>query len=254
VVKIAILYTTFLRNELMHKTVESIFNNWREGFFLKVADQYPMVKENGWEYEVWANKNRFDYCYLPFDCGLSYARNWLVKDVLGEGFKYCIVTADSIQFIPETIRHLDRAVSYMEANHDVGILGFDLLNRFPWECTMEFNAGRFILTAVSQTYQDPGTGMILKDCDICRNFFLARIDTLAAVTWDEQLKLAEHEDFFWRYKQAGYKVRWTPDVVAEYVNSKPSEHVRYRNRIYTEFYRLLAKKYNLTGPVEYRKA
>lgn len=39
--------------------------------------------------------------------------------------------------------------------------------------------------------------------DFVLNFFLARTEMLRSVRWDSELKICEHEEFFWRLKKAG---------------------------------------------------
>ena len=40
-------------------------------------------------------------------------------------------------------------------------------------------------------------------CDYVGNCFVAYRDILQAIRWDEELKVEEHWDFFWRAKLAG---------------------------------------------------
>jgi GT2 family glycosyltransferase len=46
--------------------------------------------------------------------------------------------------------------------------------------------------------------------EIVLNFFIARVDVLRKVPWDAAQKIIEHEDFFWRCKQAGVSVGYCP--------------------------------------------
>lgn len=249
--KIAIIYTTFLRDQLAKKTIISIIKNWIPEFDLFVGDQGRETPENEKEFFDFFIREAGTWKPLPFDCGVSYARNILLKQAAGKGIKYCILTADSIAFIPETVANLNKGVQFLEDHPEVGILGFDLKDRAPWEYFLEIKNNSFYLTKTGAIETDPATGLRVKRCDICRQFFLAKIDTILNVQWDEQLKTGEHEDFFWRYKQAGYKVFWTPDICGQYVNDKPAEYVKYRNRQYTEFRRILFRKHNLSNWVEY---
>ncbi|MDI6729839.1 MAG: hypothetical protein QMD44_13080, partial [Thermodesulfovibrionales bacterium] len=186
-----------------------------------------------------------------FDCGVSYARNYLIQAAFKKGIRYCLLTADSIEFIPETVANLAKAINFLQNNPGIGILGFDLKDRTPWEYFMDLKDNHFLLKKNDAIEIDPATGLRIKRCDICRQFFLARIETIVKVKWDEDLKTGEHEDFFWRYKQAGYKVCWTPDIIGNYINYKPAGYVKYRNRQYSEFREILFRKHNLNNWVEY---
>lgn len=254
--KIAILYTTFIRPELAHQTLFSIYQNWQDNFFLLVADQgepedRKLIFPFSEEFATFMEKLK--YFHLPFDCGLSFARNFLVEKALEMKIDYCLITADSIQFTPQTIEKLQAAISYLRSDKALGILGFELNGRIPWEFFMDIKDGHFFLKKPGDLKTDEKTGLRVKECDICRNFFLAKTKILSKIRWDDELKLCEHEDFFWRFKQAGYKAAWTPNISAEYINSKTPQYEGFRNRIYTEYMQLLQKKYHLSGWVIYDK-
>ena len=117
---------------------------------------------------------------------------------------------------------------------------------------MDLNSHAFILSPAKESIWDRDSGLFVWRCDICRNFFLAKTETLLRVKWDEDLKLCEHEDFFWRYKQAGYKVYWTGDISGKYIDFKPPEYVKMRTRMYTVFRKVLQKKYGIRGWVIYK--
>lgn len=245
--KVAILYTTFLRDGLMFQTVKSILDNWHKDFILLVGDQGSQDPQKLFFCQ---NYDKVKYFTLPFDCGLSFARNSLVQRASALGCDYSIITADSIKFIPETIRQLDNAIEFMNSHQDIGILGFDLRDRTPWEFDMDLKEGKFILTKNNITHFS--NGLITKECDICRNFFLARTKALLQVRYDNDLKLCEHEDFHWRFKQSGWRVRWTADIAGQYINEKSEEYLQYRQRMYQEFRNILMRKYHLNDWVEYR--
>lgn len=249
--EIAIIYTTFLRDWLFNQTVRSISDNCKENnFLLLIGDQ---GRDGGIYQSVTGSpvKMRHIWTNQPFDCGVSFSRNNLIATAHELGIKYCLLTADSIKFIPETVNNLNRAVQFLENSPDIGILGFDLKDRVPWEYFMDIQNNRFMLKKNSLIETDPSTGLRIKRCDICRQFFLGKIDTILSVKWDEQLKTGEHEDFFWRYKQSGYKVCWTPDITAQYIDYKPAEYLKYRMRQYNEFREILFKKHNLNDWVQY---
>lgn len=244
--KIAIIYTTFLRDELMKKTVGSIASNWSEFTLLVCYQGHPPI--------ISFLLPDTHILELPFDCGLSAARNEGVRWAARHGYEYCLITADSIKFTFKTMKKLALAQEFLKTIDVAGIIGFNLKNRVPWEYKMELAQGRFLL---SQTQSEKlchleGGDLFVKDCDICRNFFLAKTQALLEVPWDDALKLSEHEDFFWRFKQSPWKVFWTPEISAEYIDEKPAGYLQYRNRMYTEFRKLLSNKYNLSGWVEYK--
>jgi hypothetical protein len=78
-------------------------------------------------------------------------------------------------------------------------------------------------------------------CDYVGNCFVAYRDILQAIRWDEELKVEEHWDFFWRAKLAGMKVAVATDHVFNHVHVDPPGYVRHR----PEYLRLGTKKHGL---------
>lgn len=243
---IAIIYTTFLRDELFQQTIQSIYDVWQDNFILLIGDQNTRLS-----YPIPRMRDPTHWYPLPFDCGVSYARNYLIQAASQVSADFCLLTADSIAFTLDTVCKLKEGIRFLAHHPETGILGFDLKDRTPWEYNMNIKNNSFLLSNAGPLETDPLTGLRFKYCDICRQFFLAKIDTLLSVKWDERLKTGEHEDFFWRYKLAGYKVCWTPDITGQYIDYKPPEYVKYRNRQYTEFRKVLFNKYHLNNWVEY---
>lgn len=253
---VAIIYTTFLRDELMKETISSIQKNIPKTgqYHLIVGDQSPNAEKRAFFEALVRSNGRVDYLPLKFDCGLSEARNRLILMAQEKGFELCLLTADSIAFDCLTMRFMKKAISLLTNCLKFDLLGFELTHRVPWEFYMDIGTkdeDRFFeFSRASDIYEDPDTGLDIVECDICRNFFLATTSSLCNVMWDTALKMAEHEDFFWRYKQAGYKVAWTPDITGQYIYNRSEEYSKYRNR-YHEFQTILMKKYQLTQWARY---
>ena len=89
--------------------------------------------------------------------------------------------------------------------------------------------------------------------DICGNFFLAKTQCLIDSPWDKNLKLMEHEDFFWRLKQTHWKVFYTNYIQAQHIKlHEPSpEYKKMRNRMYSVFRSMLKEKYHINKWVRY---
>lgn len=269
--KLAICITTFLRDDLLYKTIQSVVARHTKDCVILVGDQgRGDDKKAQWitdmEHKLGGN---FFYRQFPFDCGLSAGRNRLVQLAKEKGCDLCLISADSIAF--KDMRRLSTVIaSVLEAEFD--LIGLNLENRIPWEAkTLNLIEGDsfeldFLRTKRGQ-YNDHAVGrtidknlsagrvvdgVVAYPCELVKNFFVARTDALLASPWDENLKLFEHEDFFYRFKQAGFKVAWTPDVTGEYVDHKPADYNRYRQRMYTEFKAILQKKYGIKGWITYK--
>jgi len=239
--KIAIIYTTFLRSELAMNTISSIISNWIPNSKLFIGDQNKIA---GKIYDVNLN---FEIFSLPFDCGLSYARNYLINKANEEGYKYCLITADSIEF--NSIANLQPVIDFMKKDDLTALVGFKLNNRVSWEYLMELVPGKhFNLIKPTETIED--NGIKYTECNIVKNFFLAKTEALLNVPWDNALKMHEHEDFFWRLKQKTYKVFYTDYFSANYIDFKPPEYLKYRQRMYSEFRKIFQEKYKIKGWVK----
>lgn len=82
---------------------------------------------------------------------------------------------------------------------------------------------------------------------MCSNFFLAKTETLIKNPWDNNLKMTEYEDFFWRLKNnTNYQVFFTSDIQGKHIKNKTEEYEKYRKLAYTQFNKLVCQKYNLT--------
>jgi glycosyltransferase involved in cell wall biosynthesis len=243
--KIAILLTTFLRDKLLDEVVNSIKGNWNGNWVLIVADQGKSIAKKASKY-VDASCL---YFALNFDAGLSFARNFLVREAVITSSDYCLITADSVKFTQKY--DFTPIIEFMESNERIGIVGFDIKNRIPYEYDIDLVPGKYF------TVKKPNNGLVnynniqFQKVDICRNFFLAKTQCLVENQWDEDLKLTEHESFAYELKKKGkWLVYWTNFIQGEYVDSKPPEYVKYRNRIYTEYLEVLKKKYNVTTKVK----
>jgi GT2 family glycosyltransferase len=239
--KVAILLTTFIRDELLYKTLQTIVEFFPKDAILLIADQGYETEKKLIEIAKIQAKIPCEYFKLEFDCGLSCARNYLVEKAQLHNCQYCLLTADSIQLTKKT-QNLDSIIGILEKNEEIGIIGFDILGRQPWEYYMVLTEGFKLIKSTDIIEYE---GQSFTKVDTCRNFFLAKTKVLVEVGWDVQLKLAEHEDFFYRLKQTSYKVIFTSAISGYYEDDKSSKYIQYRNRMYGEFSAKLKQKYGI---------
>ena len=240
--KIAIIYTTFLRNELAFETIQAIQSQLSENCILLLGDQ------NQSEQRINHNPNwHYTFYYsLPYDCGLSYARNYLVQQVNVLNYKYCLITADSIEFTQ--LYNFQPIIEFMESDSKIVKVGFQLNNRIPWEYNLTLDKAFTLHISNEWLLLD---NINYHKVDMCKNFFLAKTEALFEVPWDDDLKLGEHEDHCWRLKQAGYKTYHTNAISANYIKSDNPEYTAMRKRLYSEFIPKLCAKYNLQSWIHY---
>lgn len=247
---IAILFTTFLRNDLAIKNIQSICNNWKSEYRLFIGDQNNenqffknilSTRWGGWGFDKF-------YINLPFDCGLSYSRNLLILLAAKINCKYCLITADSIKFDEQY--DFTSVINFM-AKYKVNKIGFELKNRIKWELDMNLIPNKHFYFSKPTSNPIIYNNINFQPIDTCKNFFIATTESLLKVPYDNDLKLCEHEDHSWRYKQANFKTCFTNYISGTYIDEKPEEYKKYRQRIYTEFQDKLRKKYNINGWMEY---
>lgn len=249
--KIAIIYTTFLRPELVKQTLPSIVENTDNDIIILVGDQ---SKENDVKDICKSlNNNKIQYIKLGFDCGLSYARNFLVEKANELGCKYCWLSADSIMFTNKY--NINPIINFLEEDNKRGIVGVELYGRPEWHRDIDLVKGKHfhlkIPTRPIITFQD----IKFIPCDVIKNVFIAKTECLINNKWDNKLKLLEHEDFFWRLKNSEdfYQVFFTDYITTRYKDFKPNEYNKYRSRMHAEFRKKLQEKYKIVGWCKYDK-
>jgi GT2 family glycosyltransferase len=201
-----------------------------ERLLLSIAEYYPMANVYVADqnetldrdfYKKLRNKvydagllKRVSIEHLPYDCGLSYARNHLVRTTPN---KYKLILDDDMMFTRET--DIKKMVTLLEAHPRAGVVG-GLVTQLGSEVHFEFN-----LEIKDQTiYQVPDgqklrehMGIKYKRTGCVLNFALFRKELFDAVIWDNDLKVTEHMDFYLRLKSGTvYNVLYTPDVVIDH--------------------------------------
>jgi hypothetical protein len=249
---IAVILTTFLRKKLLYSTVQSILNNWNDDYILLIGDQSYKTNEekisSEKEFNSFFNKNKIHYYNLPYDCGLSFARNYLVKKANELNCDYCFLVADSQEFIEKY--NFNTIIEFLESDKDNGIVGFSCLKNKPdldWKWDLDLVPAGFIIKKPIRPIIK-FKGYEIQPVDVVQNFFLAKTEVLLDIKWDNELKLCEHEDYFWRLKtNTNYKVFFNNTIKYNFIKDRPEEYNQMRRRIYKEYKQKLMKKYNLSG-------
>lgn len=253
---IALIITTFLRDELLKENVEHLLSLLPENITIFIGDQ---GKPSADKVLLYSDHSQIKYFTFPFDSGLSKSRNELVKEANKLGFKYCIIGSDSI-FLNNTIDKIENIIEVMETG-EYDLVGFNLESRIPWEANINLIEGRaFELDFLRRKngIYNPWIKKYINDkftiytVELVKNFFIAKTQTLLDNPWDEELLLAEHERFFYEAKRNNVKVGWSDYITGNYKDFKPAEYKRYRDRLYKIFIPMLKQKYNIKGWLIYK--
>jgi len=248
--KIGIIITTFLRDDLLFKCIDSFIKYAPDNCELIICDQCNTYEEK----KKYLNKDkRINYIPLSFDSGISYSRNEGVKFAKLNGFKYCIISADSIIF-NESFLNINNVLHLMD-KYD--IIGLNLNNRkVGWEGYLSLINGKcFEINFIDKKYVNCNyisKGIPIWNCNIIRNFFISKTDILFKNKWDNELKAAEHEDMFYRLSQNNAKIAWTDYISGDYIGNRSGDYNKYRQKNWQDGQIKLRKKYNISNWVVYK--
>jgi len=233
--KIAIVITTFLRDELLYTCIDSLMPFLSVRFELIIVDQNPDDEKR----DLFKS---FHYISVPYDSGLSYSRNIGVEKAKELGCEFTIIGSDSFLF-NDSFYGLDRN---FKLKYD--LLGFELSGCVcDWEAYLTLIPGK----SFNLTFIDKPANKSIFACDIVRNFFIARTRTLIESPWNNNLKLCEHESFFYEYKQKGFTVGWTNLINATKMPTRPDEYAYIREKNFRDGQVLLKEIYNIKEWVSY---
>ena len=242
--KIAILITSFMRDDLLVRCLRSITRkkHWNKYYYILVGYQgvpSDRLKSRFLRYELRHIGKLFE---LPFDCGLSYSRNFLVQKATERGIKYCVLAADSLHFNDKY--NFLPALTHLESNPDYGIVGFPVdESKGEWFGSLELVPKKwFLIKPVPLDWQDG----FLK-VDIVKNFFIAKTKCLLDNPWDNELKLSEHESAFYELKKTKWQVFLNRDLSVTHMIERNDLYNKYRNRCYDIYLNILKKKYDIEG-------
>ena len=264
--KIGIILTSIERPQALKQSVQSILDIWQGSWVLLIGLQDGYESES---FEIISqfikdNPNKeIKHYNLEYNCGISKARNELIHKAYLWNYEYVLLTADSITF-DESMKDIFHLFPCFQKSKRpewsyYDLIGLQLNNRIEWEAKLNLISEQsfeldFIKKIPRETFWLTGDMIFnIWPCDIVRNFWIAKTESLLKVPYDEQLIMCEHEDFFWRAKQEGFVVGCTNLCSGAY--NKPDNTPKYDEIRRINFYngqKTLKKKYNLTNWVSYK--
>lgn len=179
--------------------------------------------------------------HLPYDCGLSYARNHLVRTTPNP---YKLILDDDFVFTKET--DIGKFVRLMESFPKAGIIGGrvqQLGHDLHFEFTPEIINKTIVHVTEPHNWKNQ-SGIRYRKTGCVLNFALMRKDLFNYITWDQDLKVTEHMDFYLRMKKVPYMILYTPDVVVDHPPAeKDPDYKDMRKR--DEFIKIMFKKHGV---------
>lgn len=227
----AIILTTFMRDALLTRCVESV---------RKFYPDIPIfVGDNGTPND---KKTEFlkcakcTYFQLPFDLGVSGVRNETLKLILPE-YEYLMIIEDDIVFTEKTRLEMLRAV--LDDEPTVGLCGCLLFLKDGREQHYEgrvYSDGNthFIEKINEPAWRDlpDKAGQYTLNYDLILNVFLMRRQVWIDNPWDNQFKTAlEHCDFFLGLqRKTKWRIAYTRDVSMLHLPESTNDYKKYRCR------------------------
>lgn len=225
--------TTFNRPQLLQQLIQSI------------RVHYPnipiLVVDNGNRHAALPDDIRV--IRLPFDCGLSRARNALIDHLQT---KYLLLLEDDFRFTSETDIQPLRQV--LEAAPDVGAVGGAIRgsNDRVTCYALDIEVCRQTMRVREATHRVEVTpsGVPYRLCDMVWNFALFRREMLDEHRWVDALKIGEHCPFFYEVKRAS---RWriascSLSKIYHIPDRRPATYLKYRRRAVDYFRAYLAAR------------
>lgn len=244
VAKLATLIVkTFGRMDKVFALVRTV-RHYYPGLRILVADDGESIAKTAGKYRG------FEYLPLPYDVGLSAGRNCLLEKVDTPYF----MTLDD-DFLLDEQSVIEGLIHALEVgNFDIAA-GKNPVDESKFD--IDF-CGTMTVDATAMWLQPGFRGEPRAEChpvDFVPNLFAARTQVIREkLLWDENLKLGEHEDFFWRAKQLGIRVATCPavsfihDQVPHWLQR--TKYEKLRSRVY-DFWKVSLKKHGLSRLVSF---
>jgi len=199
---------------------------------IKVGENGHYTDEKKKKIESYKNTKYYE---LPFDSGVCVGRNTLIKKVRT---KYVLVGDDD--FLYNEDAKVQEMIEFLEANPEYDLIGGRIFQNnkvCDYQGFFEFKDKSLTIKPLNVDEHEykvcESSKLRYADCDLTFNFFVARVNSVKDVLWDEKIKVAyEHASFFIAMKQAGKKVAFSPDPV---VIHKPKLEERIDTVTYSKY-------------------
>lgn len=221
--EVTILIKTFLRPGILDKCIKSI-----KKFYPNIK---ILIADDGKTNEKDKRQDVISHYILPFDTGVSYGRNFLLDKV---ETKYIFLADDDTIFTEET--KIELLLNVLENNDEIDIAS--IWNK-PEKFWGKLEKNKNVLKKIMHQHTEIINGY--KVYDFVPNLFLGRTDKIKKIRWDNDLKICEHLDFFWRAKQNNIKSVFLENISAVNHHTKNKEYSKYRDRV-VKFQALQMKK------------
>jgi len=239
---IAVVFDNFLRDQAIFNLIQSIFL-YQPGVKIYIAEQSVYHPNTQKLYDMMIEKGH-EIIYCGFDCGISVARNTAIKKV-NEPY---IFVADSDNLFTKKTK-LKKLINILEKNPELGFLSLyeyddDKLN--PYEINLVRKEDKLFYENISLDDEIRNNDFFY--CDYTMNVGMSRKELFDEVVYDNEMKLAEHLDFFLQIK---YNTKWKVGCATKI--SINNQNIPLKNELYDQYrcrnkmyWKLYINKWHLT--------
>jgi rfaE bifunctional protein nucleotidyltransferase chain/domain len=246
--RIAVCIKTFLRDEVMFRTVEHVKKNMPSPFRLYIADDGRPSDRKALFYQKLKAEGHF-IAELPFDSGLSFGRNALLKQVKED---YVLLLDDDT--VIKDAESVGKLRVCLDTDADLALIGAVLKREGgAWFAAETYSKGLKFDRRDKLLVRQPAGGEIKKAgefayryADQVPNVFLAKREVFDEVRWDNRIKIEyEHMDFFLELQKTHWKAGICLDAEAiHFVSNAPPEYTRCRHTAPAQYF---LTKHGLSG-------
>lgn len=229
--KITFGIKTFKRYDCLNTLLKSIQRFYPKAKII-ITDDSDNFNKNF--YTIWKRELNVKVVKMPFDSGLSAGRNKMVELCDTE---YFLLLDDDFIFTEET--NIEKFFNIIESDKKIGVVGGCCIENnkdVHYEHLIEIKNGILYQLFDGDNWEDI-KGIKAKQTGCVLNFGLFRTKMFKDILWDENLKLAEHTDFYIRMLDTKWKTYYTPEVKII--------HTRYRQDNNYKQYRARGLKYSI---------
>ena len=243
--KIDMCITTFMRPDLLERLLLSIVKYYPDAN-IYIADQNKKFFVKQYR-ELWDKladaglQNKPHAINLSYDCGLSYARNYLVDNTPNA---YKLILEDDFIFTEKT--KIEKMYKLLNIDNRVGVVGGCVTQagqRVNFEHKYEIYGDILKQVSDDNIWQEFG-GLRYKQTGCVFNFALFKKEVFDHVKWDVDLKVCEHNDFFLNWPEE-FDILYVPEVKIGHEKNKDEEYKQFRGRT-NEFMKIMMEKHDIT--------
>jgi len=218
----------------LFKTLDSIEKYFPYSYKLYIADDSGVSDEKEYRYQQLEIQGH-TVIRLPFNSGLSYGRNEIIRRVKEE---YILMMDDDIQLVDsDSIKKMKQV---LDSTDDIGLCAGIIYqeNGEPFG-GHAYSRGLVLEIDKGILFRHRSMGKLAKADDVLYNyadqvvnFFLAKRAIFKKVTWDNRIKIEyEHMDFFLNLKQTKWKVAVCLDTNANHTHQLKLDpiYIQYRH-------------------------